>query len=154
MDIQMTFPLDHDGFLRRECPHCVRQFKWHHGPASQEAEQQSAPAAYHCPLCGQPAAMGSWWTQKQLDYAQGITVPAAVREIEQELRDGFRTASSKHVSFEFKGGFDTPEVPTPLTEPDDMTIVASPCHSYEPVKVPEDTSGPYHCLVCGQAFAV
>lgn len=29
----------------------------------------------------------------------------------------------------------------PLTEPDDMVIVASPRHSYEPVKVPEDHTG-------------
>ncbi|MBO3674013.1 hypothetical protein [Streptomyces sp. NEAU-YJ-81] len=154
MDIQLTLPLDHDGFLRRECPHCVRQFKWHHGPANEEAEGQPAPAAYHCPLCGQPAGMDSWWTQEQLEYAQGTAIPAATREIEQELRDAFKGASSKHLRFDFKGGIDTPDVPAPLTEPDDMVIVTSPCHSYEPVKVPEDASGPHHCLVCGQAFAV
>ncbi|MGV9880709.1 hypothetical protein [Streptomyces sp. NPDC003006] len=154
MDIQMTLPLDHDGFLRRQCPRCVRQFKWHHGPANEEAEQQPAPAAYYCPLCGQPAGMDSWWTQEQLEYAQGVTLPAAAREIEQELRTAFKGANSKHVKFNFKGGVNAPDVPTPLTEPDDMVIVTSPCHSYEPVKVPEDASGPHHCLVCGQAFAV
>jgi hypothetical protein len=35
-----------------------------------------------------------------------------------------------------------------------MVIVASPCHSYEPVKLPEDHTGPLYCLVCGSAFAV
>ncbi|MDF9814138.1 hypothetical protein [Streptomyces sp. SPB162] len=154
MDFPMTLPLDHDGFLRRECPHCVRQFKWHHGPANEEAEEQPAPTAYYCPLCGQPAGMESWWTQEQLDYAQGVAAPAAVREIEQGLRDAFKGASSKYVKFDVKGGTDAPDVPAPLTEPDDMGIVTSSCHSYEPVKVPEDTSGPYHCLICGQAFAV
>jgi hypothetical protein len=33
-------------------------------------------------------------------------------------------------------------------------IVASPCHAYEPVKVPEAATGPLHCLVRGQPFAV
>lgn len=154
MDVQLTFPLDHDGFLRRECPQCVRQFKWHHGPANEDAEGQPAPAAYHCPLCGQSAGMDSWWTQEQLEYARGMAIPAATREIKQGLRNAFKGASSKHVKFDFKGGIDAPDVPAPLTEPDDMVIVTSPCHSYEPVKVPEDASGPYHCLVCGQAFAV
>lgn len=154
MDIQLTLPLDHDGFLRRECPHCVCQFKWHHGPANEEAEEQPVPASYYCPLCGQPAGMDSWWTQEQLEYAQGTIVPAAMREIGQGLQDTFKGASSKHVRFDLKGNVDTPNVPASLTEPDDMVIVTSPCHSYEPVKVAENTSGPYHCLVCGQAFAV
>ncbi|OEV27095.1 hypothetical protein AN219_23780 [Streptomyces nanshensis] len=154
MEIPITLPLDNDQFLRRECPHCVRQFKWHYGPANEEAEQNSDPATYHCPLCGQPAGPDSWWTQEQLAYAQGVTAPAAMREVEQGLKDAFKSARSKHVKFDFKGGFNTPDVPAPLTEADDMTIVTSPCHAYEPVKVPEDASGPYHCLVCGQAFAV
>ncbi|MBT2425166.1 hypothetical protein J7F02_05555 [Streptomyces sp. ISL-112] len=154
MDIPMTLPLDHDGFLRRECPHCVIQFKWHPGPANEEAEQQPTPTTYYCPLCGQPAGPDSWWTQEQLDYAEGLAAPAAMREVEQGLRDTFKGASSKHVKFSVKGGSDTPNAPAPLTEPDDMVIVASPCHKYEPVKVPGNASGPLHCLVCGQAFAV
>lgn len=150
----MKLPLDNDGFLRRECPHCVRQFKWHNGPANEEAEQHSSTTAYYCPVCGQPAGPESWWTQEQLDFARGLVAPAAMREVEQELRSAFKGVRSKHVKIDFKGGFDTPDVPAPLTEPDDMVIVASPCHAYEPMKVPEDASGPYHCLVCGQAFAV
>ncbi|MEO3972401.1 hypothetical protein [Streptomyces sp. CAU 1734] len=154
MDIQLTLPLDHDGFLRRECPHCISQFKWHHGPANEEAEGQPVPASYYCPLCGQPAGMDSWWTQGQLEYAQGTIVPRAIREIGQGLQDAFKGSSSKHVRFDLKGSINTPDVPASLTEPDDMVIVASPCHSYEPVKVPENVSGPYHCLVCGRVFAV
>lgn len=102
------------------------------------------PGGLSLPLFGQPAGMDSWWTQEQLDYAQGVATPAAVREIEQGLRDAFKSASSKHVGFDFKGGVEAPDVPAPLTEPDaadDMVIVASLCHSYEPVKVPEAASG-------------
>ncbi|CAM5504913.1 hypothetical protein [Streptomyces narbonensis] len=150
----MSLPLDNDGFLRRECPHCIGQFKWHHGPASEEAEEQPSPASDYCPLCGQPAGLDSWWTQEQLDYAQGVFAPAAARMVEDELKAAFKSARSKHVKFSLQGGVNAPGVPSPLIEPDDMVIVTSPCHSYEPVKVPEAASGPYHCLVCGQAFAV
>jgi hypothetical protein len=154
MDISMSLPLDNDGFLRRECPHCVGQFKWHHGPANEEGKQQPAPTSYYCPLCGQPARPDSWWTQEQLDYAQGTAVPVAMREVEQAMKDAFKGVSSKNMKFDFKGGIDTPNAPSALVEPDDMVIVTSPCHAYEPVKIPEEASGPFHCLVCGQAFAV
>ena len=58
MDFQVSLPLDSDGFLRRECPHCVQEFKWHHGPANEEAEAADEPAAYTCPLCGQGGGTG------------------------------------------------------------------------------------------------
>lgn len=45
MEIQVSLPLDNDGFLRRECPHYMQQFKWHHGPANEEAEAAESPAA-------------------------------------------------------------------------------------------------------------
>lgn len=36
--VSVPIPRDADGFIRRECPHCIRQFKWHDGPANEEAE--------------------------------------------------------------------------------------------------------------------
>jgi hypothetical protein len=32
MSVSMSLPLDEDGFLRRECPTCERQFRWWHTP--------------------------------------------------------------------------------------------------------------------------
>lgn len=51
-----------------------------------------------------------------------------------------------------RGKVNEPEPPTALYEPDDMTIVAPPCHPWEPVKVPE-VAARVHCLVCGKPFA-
>ena len=42
-------------------------------------------------------------------------------------------------------------VPDSLIEPDDMVIIAGPCHSWEPVKVAEEATAPFYCLVCGAA---
>jgi hypothetical protein len=153
MDLSVTMPLDSDGFLRRECPNCEEQFKWHHGPANEEAESMPSPPAYYCPLCGMPADMDSWWTKEQLDYATGTAMPAVMREVERELKDTFKSTRNSLLRFEVKGS-DHAEVPAALTELDDMQIVASPCHSHEPIKVPDDLPGPFHCLVCGQPFAV
>ncbi len=85
----------------------------------------------------------------QLDFIHGSAGPAIMRSVQDELARSFKRM--KNVSF--KPGGDTPDVPAAMTEPDDMQIVTSPCHSYEPIKVP-DGRGPFHCLICGSAFAV
>jgi hypothetical protein len=57
----------------------------------------------------------------------------------------------REMSFQRSGG-NRPEPPIPLVEPNDMEMVASPCHGFEPVKVREDWTEPLHSLVCGAAF--
>jgi hypothetical protein len=52
MDIPITLPLDSDGFLRRECPKCEREFKWHEGPTEDRPQDWNDPPVYWCPLCG------------------------------------------------------------------------------------------------------
>lgn len=151
MDIPITLPLDSDGFLRRECPHCEQQFKWHSGPANAEAEDHATPPSYHCPFCGQPAGPDSWWTSEQGEYAEGVAAPAALSYMQDELADAFR--GNKYITFESGGAGDLPDQPHGLTEPDDMEIVTSPCHAYEPVKVPDSSAGPFHCLICGALFS-
>ena len=154
MEIPISLPLDNDGFLRRECPHCMQEFKWHEGPANEEAEKMGDSGIYHCPLCGQSADPDSWWTQEQLDYAQEAAMPSALRSLEDELNKTFRRASNKHMTIKRTGHLDPPDEPMPLVEKDDMSIVTSPCHAYEPVKIPETAAGPFHCLICGSPFAL
>jgi hypothetical protein len=52
-------------------------------------------------------------------------------------------------------GKNTAFAPTPLVEFDDMLIIESPCHAWEPVKVMQERadSGPIFCLVCGESFS-
>ncbi len=154
MEIDVSLPLDNDGFLRRQCPHCNSEFKWHHGPANEEAESAPIPTSYYCPLCGQPAEPDRWFTHVQVDYIEGVSAPAVTRELDDLLGDAFKGLNSKHVKWKRTGHLDAPDEPAPLVEPDDMVIVVAPCHSYEPVKVPEDAPGPFHCMVCGEPFAV
>lgn len=154
MEIEVSLPLDDDGFIRRECPHCLREFKWHHGPANEEAEQQETPPAYYCPYCGQPAGPDSWWTQEQLDHMQAMAAPRIAEFIGDELKSAFKSSRSKGIRFEMDGQIEAPSTPSPMVETDDMVLVVSPCHSYEPIKVTRGETGPLHCLVCGSAFAL
>ncbi|WP_198597955.1 hypothetical protein [Blastococcus atacamensis] len=75
-----------------------------------------------------------------------------IRQLSDEIGNALR--GNKHLTFKPGDGRDVPDPPSALTERDDMRIVASPCHDYEPVKVPDDVDGPLHCLVCGNAYAV
>ncbi len=152
MSTSVSLPLDNDGFLRRECPHCESEFKWHNGPANEEAEQVDAPVAYYCPFCGEPAPPDHWWTQTQLGYMQEMAAPAIMRQIQDEIGNELRC--SKYFTHKPGDESDFPDTPSALVEPDDMHIINSPCHDYELLKVPEGVDGPLHCLICGSPFAV
>lgn len=152
--IPVELPLDADGFIRRECPHCEQQFKWHSGPANAEAEEQPAPETYYCPLCGQPAGLDSWWTKEQLEYVEEAAAPSVLEAMEAEVDKMFKGLNGPNITVRRTGRSESPEPPMPLLEPNDMVIVASPCHAWEPIKAPEARVAPLHCLVCGAAFAV
>lgn len=140
MELHVSIPLDSDGFLRRECPVCERQFKWHHGPLNEGAEAAPPAEVYFCPRCGQQAAVDQWLTTEQVEFVRASAMPDILRHLESEV-PGLTVTES-------------PSTPTVLTEPDDMQIVVAPCHDYEPVKVPDEPAEEYYCLVCGSAFVV
>lgn len=148
--VPMSLPLDSDGFLRRECPTCEREFKWFN---HNEGDPNVEPAnQYFCPLCGVAAGVDSWWTPAQLEYGLGGAGPV----IEQVVRDTVAGMFKGLKDFTFKPnaafGLDI-ETPDPLTELDDMVIVEPPCHPNEPLKIAEETTARIYCLVCGAAFA-
>jgi len=154
MQVSVSLPLDTDGFLRRECPECAGQFKWHDGPANAQAEVEPVSIIYHCPLCGSSGAADDWNTQEQLDYARAVAAPAFADLVGDLVEQSLGGLKSDGIRLEIKPSGDRPSEPDPLTEPDDMVIVSSPCHEYEPVKVPEAATSPFHCLVCGAAFSL
>jgi hypothetical protein len=151
VDISVSLPLD-DGFLRRQCPGCDRQFKWHHGPTEDRPADFVDPAMYFCPYCGQSAAPDDWLTQEQRDYIVALAAGPAFRQMTDEFKLMARRHSSRFLKMSVSSTGE-PESPDVLVEPSDMTIIGSPCHPWEPIKIADDWSKPLHCLVCGAAFA-
>ena len=170
--IPMTLPLDSDGFLRRECPSCERQFKWRptqseetdlsevgDGDSDTLNESQGANAApefYYCPYCYDPGALNAWWTQEQLAYGREL---AAAEVLGPELRD----LADSMMRLNRSGGLVGVHVdvnmpilsrPEPLTEPDDMVRVDFPCHLDEPLKIDEAWDEEVACLLCGIRYPV
>src|SRR5262249_43361742 len=124
---------------RRQCPTCDKQFKWFQGPFNEEAAAAPNQSVYFCPLCGASAEVGAWWTHDQIEYAQNSAMPEVLRQLEHEIP-------------EF--AVELPALPPEMVEPNDMQVVAPPCHGYEPVKVPDGHTGLLYCLVCGATYAV
>lgn len=147
----MSVPLDSDGFLRRECPTCEREFKWL--PSGEDDSEDASPlpdGGYFCPYCGIQAPAGHWLTKAQAELAQNIVATEVLgpmlKDFNRDLRNiGRRSGGLISVSAEYDG----PDPMEPLTEADDMKRVDSECHPSEPLKVLEEWAGPVHCLVCG-----
>ena len=154
--IAISLPLDEDGFLRRECPNCERQFKWWPTPPSDEApgETQEGPEAYFCPYCHEPADPDAWWTKEQLEYAQELAAAEVLgpelRRMKDDLEGGNRGSGMIRIDMSVSS-FSRPEL---LTEPDDMARIDVPCHPEEPIKVDEGWDEEVACLACGVRYPV
>jgi hypothetical protein len=148
--LKVSLPLD-NGFLRRECPRCLRQFKWWHGRHPTRPPDAEDPSEYHCPYCNATAGPKSWYTQAQIELIRVTGLRAAQEMIHEHFDDVIRDINrSGIIQAELQSG-QNPEM-QPLDEPPDMHMVESPCHPYEPTKVEDDWQDPLFCIVCGQAF--
>lgn len=141
----MTVPLDGDGFLRRGCRTCEREFKWL--PSEGETEGSTPDTAgYYCPYCGVQAKEG-WLTKAQVELARATVV----QEVVDPMLDDFtrKLQSTSSGIFNVTASHEPSPQPPKLSEPDDMRRVDFPCHPTEPIKVLDDWTGPVHCLICG-----
>lgn len=153
--LEMSLPLDSDGFLRRECPTCEREFKWLSGSDDEDADiAVPDDAGYFCPYCGVQAPAGSWLTQAQAHLAQNIVqrqvLGPMLKNFGKDL-DRFGRSSGGLISVSTE--YDEPNELDPLTEADDMRRVDFACHRSEPVKVLDDWDRAVRCLVCGKPGA-
>ena len=159
VQLSMSLPLDSDGFLRRECPTCEREFK----ALSSSADEGSEPAedaepveSYFCPYCVVSAPANAWLTKAQVAVMNEIVR----RELIEPELDKFERGLGK--MNRSSGGLidisvslerDEPEPAPELSETDDMRCVDFTCHTSEPVKVLDNWSGEVHCLICGESAA-
>jgi hypothetical protein len=149
--LEMSMPLDSDGFLRRECPTCERELKWLY---ASEGERTAAPVSgggYFCPYCGVQAEADTWLTQAQAELAQNIMATQVIGPMLNKLGDdlaGIGRSSDGMIRVEIN--HQPPDEFDPLTEVDDMTRVDFECHPTEPVKVLDSWNEPVRCLICGR----
>jgi hypothetical protein len=153
VSVEMAIPLDSDGFVRRACPTCEREFKWLHTESAEEDQGEAAsiaPGGYFCPYCGIQADTDQWLTDAQVEYAQNLIATRVVGPMMKNFSNEMNRVGRRSSGFlrtEMK--YDGPQEFDPLTEMDDMTRVDFDCHPTEPVKVVDGWTKAVHCLICG-----
>jgi hypothetical protein len=167
IEFKLSFPLDSDGFLRRQCQLCRKEFKIllnedELGDLSQEGiesfmlehseekdpEESSEEGNFFCPYCRQTAGNDKWWTEEQDAFIKlhlnnivsSIINDSFIRPLNRDF------GSSKTVKFEGKE-LDLKE-PWISPEPNDMEIFELPCCQRK-IKIDENWSGEIYCYFCG-----
>jgi hypothetical protein len=149
--LEMSIPFDSDGFLRRECPTCERQFKWLHTPEEEGSSALVSDGGYFCPYCGVQAETNTWLTQAQVELAQNMVATRVVGPMLKKFGDdlkGIGRGSRRMIRADVT--YNRPDELDPLTEVDDMTRIDFDCHPTEPLKIVDGWDKPVRCLICGQ----
>lgn len=143
---KVPIPLDSDGFVRRACSTCEREFKWLYTDDLDEATEPDA-RGFCCPYCATWAQLDHWFTEAQIEFLQQAGLAAVADEIDEAFSQ-----------FNKPGGFlkytpgDRPPTPQEMPpEPNDMRRVDLGCHPDDPLKVIGDWDKPIHCLICGSS---
>ena len=149
--LSVSVPLDSDGFLRRECPTCEREFKWWTSPDQADDEETPVPdGGYFCPYCAIQAPPDAWHTRPQIAMYEGFAAREVlgpeIKKLQSALGD---VGTNSGGLIEPKLDYELPPEPEPLSEDDDMRRVDFSCHPDEPVKVLDGWEKPVHCLLCG-----
>jgi len=150
--IPLSFPLDDDGFLRRSCPACRREWKWQAALPQQPGQTKAQAESNICPYCGQRAAVQEWLTTDQRVYIEGSARPHAIAAVHDALSDIFRGLNGGGVLRVTADEPALPPVPPQLTETNDMVRIDVPCHPDELFKVDDVWSEGVYCIVCGTPY--
>jgi hypothetical protein len=156
VQLSMSLPLDSDGFLRRECPTCEREFKWLPSPdpdadedvVTATAEAAEAPESYYCPYCAVTAPSDAWLTKAQVaameEIVQRELIDPELDKLAREL-DRLNRSSGGSIGIQVRVEHDEAEPASGLDEPDDMRRIDFPCHSTESSRC--STTGTGRCTV-------
>lgn len=137
--INVSLPLDSDGFLSQECPECSRRFKV-------RFEESTGKALAYCPYCGHHGS-GCWWTTEQAEYMTALVGQQIVEPMLDEFTRDMRSLSNDFLKFDAKiSERANPRVPV---EPDTPMPSATFACCDETIKH-EAGDADLCCIICGK----
>jgi hypothetical protein len=162
MTERIGLPLDALGFVRRECPHCHRQFKTRGGPNDGATVQRQLSRflalvnreelahegeVLFCVYCGRSADGDEWCTPQQRAWIEKLA-GVLTREIRfEQLAFPARTLKDNPRPT-FLPLPPSERIPEMRSEPDDMSRASFIC-CVEDVKVEAHWTQPIYCPRCG-----
>jgi hypothetical protein len=146
-NIEVSLPLDSDGFLSRECPYCKMRFKLHQG----DFDGEKLPEKMFCPYCGQSATKDEFWTIEQIKYFQDIAMFKVVAPALDELENSLTGLDMNSGLFGLKVSIDKGKTNMPVApeEMDDMSLHKQTCCAIE-IKIDKTWVKGLHCIMCGE----
>ena len=164
----LSFPLDGDGFFRRECPLCFREFKVRlredelgelaqrfldhfmveQGLQQDDTENGNVEERF-CPYCAQSSPCDDWWTQEQLAYIQVAAKNMMAHIYNEHFARPMMRENRRHQAFiriDVKEMQQEDEWISP--ERSDMRLVNLPCCDRQQ-KVADDWGKKVNCFFCG-----
>ena len=170
IEIDIDLPLDEQGFLRRECPLCNRQYKIFKSEEEREnlireivnynlAERNATTdndssdniEYLYCPYCLQKAPKEQWWTQEQLSYIRMYVDNIVVKMINDTMDNIARNVNrlnSPYVRMKKPHKKRLQTEPWIPPEINDMTVVELPCCNTK-MKIIEEWRDNIACYICG-----
>jgi len=172
--IDVSFPLD-DGFLRRQCPLCLREFKVlltreelssateaatdsfmiePDGESTKPPRSEPEPDEQQltCPYCGQTAGKRAWWTEEQVAYIHAIVQNYLAKLVDEHLirplKRTFGKPSTGMVSLRVEGGEARQQETWISPEANDMEVFELPC-CQRTIKIEPAWRNQVHCFFCG-----
>jgi hypothetical protein len=141
---EVTIPLDIDGFLRRECPFCCREFKI----LKSDFESLDISNEYRCPYCGETADPRSWLTKGQKELFDKVVGNIAIDIINEEFITALKELDNpskgiRVTAHDLERGNEliNPEI-------NDMQIIELPC-CQKRIKIDQAWKSSIYCYYCG-----
>lgn len=146
MDLEISIPLDKDGFIEMECDFCKNRFMLH-----ESVFQDEAYLHFFCPICGLPSRTNTFYCEEVLEAAKRMVMNYAYDEIKRQLGHIIKDIN--------KSGFLKMNMTIPQKEP--LKELYTPAMEYRltrhkccgvDVKVSElDAEIGQYCPICGGA---
>lgn len=164
--LEISFPLDEDKCLRRECPLCGHEFKVQFTQNeletflqrsaknflvtsnSDENSEMEQDQEYYCPYCGQSSPASSWWTQEQVSYIETYLKNILAQTINENLIGPLNRSMGHGQFISFKGEEMELETPWISPEQNDMVVRELQCCS-RLIKMDETWQDKFYCFFCG-----
>ena len=146
MEINLSIPLDKDGFLEMECDYCKNRFMLHETVYTDEANLH-----FFCPICGLPNDTNTFYCQEVLEAIHQKAMNYVNRELQRQLGPSIRKLNkSSFIKMTLKAPKQQPE--KELYAPANEYILKRQRCCGIAVKVLEiDAQIGLYCPICGES---